>query len=152
AVRAYQSMQGPPLQLWHTYVPHDMTARSMATADWAQYVRAEDALFGEVRAHVTEKLDAEARHPANRYFDGSPLDPGHFAPDWHRSYVLAPAGPPGGAVVLLHGLTDSPYSLRHVARRYRQDGYVAVAIRLPGHGTVPSGLTDVAWEDWAAAT
>ena len=54
--------------------------------------------------------------------------------------------------MLLHGLTDSPYSLRHVARRYREDGYVAVAIRLPGHGTVPAALTDVDWEDWSEAT
>ena len=152
ALRAYQSLQGPPLQLWHTYVPHDMTARAIAAADWAVYLRAEGALFDEVRIHVTERLDAQARHPANRYFDGSPLYPGRFRQDWNRSYVLEPSGLPAGAVVLLHGLTDSPYSLRHVARRYREDGYVAVAIRLPGHGTVPSGLTDAVWEDWAAAT
>lgn len=25
-------------------------------------------------------------------------------------------------------------------------------IRLPGHGTVPAGLTNVEWEDWVAAT
>src|SRR5262249_30918279 len=54
--------------------------------------------------------------------------------------------------VLLHGLTDSPYSIRHVAQPYRAAGWVAVAIRLPGHGTVPGGLTDVEWEDWRAAT
>jgi alpha-beta hydrolase superfamily lysophospholipase len=29
---------------------------------------------------------------------------------------------------------------------------VAVVIRLPAHGTVPGALTDVEWEDWAAAT
>ena len=29
--------------------------------------------------------------------------------------MLEPDGPPVGAVVLLHGLTDSPYSLRHIA-------------------------------------
>jgi alpha-beta hydrolase superfamily lysophospholipase len=65
---------------------------------------------------------------------------------------MAPAGKPVGAVVLLHGLTDSPYSLRHVARRYVQAGYVALAIRLPGHGTVPAGLSKVQWEQWMAAT
>ena len=65
---------------------------------------------------------------------------------------MAPDGPPVGAVVLLHGLTDSPYSLRHIARRYLDDGYVAVAIRMPGHGTVPGGLSAVQWEQWTAAT
>jgi alpha-beta hydrolase superfamily lysophospholipase len=57
-----------------------------------------------------------------------------------------------GAVVLLHGLTDSPYSLRHIAQRYVEEGYVAVAIRMPGHGTVPGGLAAVEWEQWTAAT
>ena len=90
--------------------------------------------------------------PYNRYFEGSPVYPGRFAQDWNRSYVLEPEATPGGAVVLLHGLTDSPYSLRHVARRYRDRGFVAIGIRMPGHGTVPAGLTDVRWEDWMAAT
>ena len=54
--------------------------------------------------------------------------------------------------MLLHGLTDSPYSLRHIARRYRDLGFVAVAIRMPAHGTVPAALTEVEWEDWDAAT
>ena len=63
-----------------------------------------------------------------------------------------PDGKPQGAVVLLHGLTDTPYSLRHIAENYRQQGYVAIGIRLPGHGTVPAGLTDVDWQDWLAAT
>ncbi len=48
--------------------------------------------------------------------------------------------------------TDSPYSLRHIARHYVANGFVAVAIRLPAHGTVPAGLTRVQWEDWSEAT
>jgi len=152
AVRAYDSQRGPPLELWHTYVPHEMTAAEIAKADWTQYLAAEQKIFSEVRTQVTDKLDPESREPGNRYFAGSPIYPGNFAQDWNRSYVLEPAGAPVGAVVLLHGLTDSPYSLRHIARRYRDDGYVAIAIRLPGHGTVPSGLTDVEWEQWLAAT
>jgi len=151
-VRAYDSQRGPPLELWHTYVPHELTAAEIGKADWTQYLAAEQKIFSEVRAQVTDKLDPESREPGNRYFAGSPIYPGNFAQDWNRSYILEPAGAPVGAVVLLHGLTDSPYSLRHVARRYRDDGYVAIAIRLPGHGTVPSGLTDVEWEQWLAAT
>src|SRR5262245_28712946 len=78
--------------------------------------------------------------------------PGNFKQDFNRSYTLEPDGPPVGAVVLLHGLTDSPYSLRHIARRYRDAGFGAIAIRLPGHGTVPAGLTDVEWDDGDRAT
>lgn len=152
AVRAWDAQRGEPLEPWHTFVPDELDVAAMDRADWSAYVAAENALFDEMRAEVTQKLDPEDRVPVNRYFEGSPVYPGHFAQDWNRSYVLEPDGPPVGAVVFLHGLTDSPYSLRHIARRYRERGYVTVAIRLPGHGTVPGGLTGVGWKDWMAAT
>ena len=152
ALRAFLSLRGPPLDLWHTYVPHDMSAKEIRAADWSAYVAAESALFEEVRANVTDKLEAGARNPANRYFAGSPIYPGHFSQDWNRSYILEPDRAPVGAVVFLHGLTDSPYSGRGIARRYREHGWVTVTIRLPGHGTVPGGLTAAHWEDWSEAT
>ena len=62
--------------------------------------------------------------PVNRYFEGSPIYPGHFADDWNRTHVLEPDGPPVGAVVLLHGLTDAPYSGRHIGRLYRDRGWL----------------------------
>jgi alpha-beta hydrolase superfamily lysophospholipase len=152
AWRVVDALREPQLALWHTFVPHEAAADEIARLDWAGYVGFEKTLFDEVRAEVTDKLEPEDRVGSNRYFSGSPIYPGRFAQDWNRSYVMAPAGAPVGAVVLLHGLTDSPYSLRHVARRYVQDGFVALAIRLPGHGTVPSGLSTVEWEQWMAAT
>jgi alpha-beta hydrolase superfamily lysophospholipase len=152
AVRAYDSQRGPELEAWHTYSPHELKRSQLAELDWAGYLKAENALFDEVRNQVTRKLDPDERVPVNRYFEGSPVYPGSFSQDWNRSYLLEPGGPPLGAVVLLHGLTDSPYSMRHIARRYRESGYVAIAIRLPGHGTVPGSLTDVDWEDWSEAT
>ncbi|MET0442404.1 MAG: alpha/beta hydrolase, partial [Casimicrobiaceae bacterium] len=152
AIRAYDAQRSDPLELWHTFVPHELTASVIAKADWKQYLAAEQRVFDETRVNVTDKLPPAARDNANRYYDGSPIYPGKFATDWNRSYIMTPSGVPVGAAVLLHGLTDSPYSLRHVARRYADDGYVAVAIRLPGHGTVPGGLTDVEWEQWMEAT
>ena len=72
--------------------------------------------------------------------------------DFNRSFVLEPDGKPIGAVVLLHGLTDSPYSQRHIAHFYRDRGFLAIVPRLPAHGTVPAALTDVEWDHWVAAT
>ena len=152
AWRAYDALRAPHLARWHTFAPHEASAEQIAKLDWAGYVAQENKLFDEVRTEVTDKLDPEDRVESNRYYSGSPIYPGRFAQDWNRSYVLLPQGTPRGAVVLLHGLTDSPYSLRHVARRYVQDGYAAVAIRLPGHGTVPAGLSTVEWPQWMAAT
>jgi alpha-beta hydrolase superfamily lysophospholipase len=151
-IRAWDSQRGEPLEPWHTVVPHELHADELDGADWAAYMAAENAAFEEVRREVTERLPEHDRVPFNRYFADSPIYPGHFQRDWNRSYVLQPEGHPAGAAVLLHGLTDSPYSLRNVARSYQARGWAVVAIRLPGHGTVPAGLTDADWEDWVAAT
>ena len=151
-VRAWDSLSGPPLEPWHTFVPAELSAGEIARSDWAGYRAAEEAAFDEVRREVSAKLAPRARVASNRYLAGGPLDPAGFSVDWNRSFVLEPDGTPAGAAVLLHGLTDSPYSVRNAARRYRDRGYVAVAIRLPGHGTVPAGLVDVEWEAWSEAT
>jgi alpha-beta hydrolase superfamily lysophospholipase len=150
-VRIYDAQRKPPLGSWHTYVPTEMHARALDRATWDEYLVHENRLFEEVRKNVTDKLTPDERVAANRYFVGSPVFPGHLRTDWNRSYTLAPKGTPRGVAVMLHGLTDSPYSLRHIAERYQRDGFVVVSIRLPGHGTVPSSLTDVTAQDWEAA-
>jgi len=152
AVRIFDAQRMPPLGPWHTWVPNEMHARELDKATWADYIAHENGLFDAVKKNVTDKLTPSERVAANRYYSGSPIYPGHLRTDWNRSYELTPAGKPRGAVVMLHGLTDSPYSLRHLARRYQRDGFVVVSIRLPGHGTVPSSLSDVTAEDWEAAT
>src|SRR5262249_28542614 len=152
AIRVYIARRGLPLHRWHTYVPHELKAGELERADWQAYLAAENTLFDQVPRDVSERLPPDDRVPVNRYFEGSPVYPAHFAHDWNRSYVLEPDGKPVGAAVLLHGLTDAPYSQRHIAQAYRDRGFVSVVIRLPAHGTVPGALTDVEWEDWAAAT
>jgi alpha-beta hydrolase superfamily lysophospholipase len=151
AFRAYDSLRGPPLEIWHTYAPQELTADKMDAASWEDYLAAEERLFTALRENVTKRLGPDEQVPFNRYFEGSPVYPGHFSRDWNRSYILKPDGAPSGAVVMLHGLTDSPYSLRHIAARYRERGFVVVAIRLPAHGTTPAALTQVHWPDWVAA-
>ncbi|WP_027468603.1 alpha/beta hydrolase [Deefgea rivuli] len=151
-VRAYELRSFPALELWHTYVPQELSVAELEQSDWNGFLQSETQIFQDVRREVTDKLPAAAQTPFNRYYAKAGIYPASFSSDWNRSYVLEPTGKPQGAVVLLHGLTDSPYSLRHIARRYVENGFVVVAIRLPGHGTVPAGLTNVRWEDWVAAT
>ncbi len=69
---------------------------------------------------------------------------------WNRTQILAAAAPRGGAL-LIHGLTDSPYSMRAIAERLNANGFYTVSLRMQGHGTVPGGLTNTTWEDWSAA-
>ena len=151
-VRIYDSQRGPSLELWHTHIPHEIPRADIEKSDWTTYLKAEQRIFDELKTEVSQRLDENARIPSSRYFEGSPVYPGGFTQDWNRSYVLGPDLEPTGAVVLLHGLTDSPYSMRHLANLYRERGFVALVIRLPAHGTVPAALTEAVWEDWMAAT
>ena len=152
ALRIAMTEHGPALQPWHTWLPAELSDSQMDRTDWAGYLDNERQIFAEMKRNVSDKLPDSEAETYNRYAEKSPVYPGHFATDWNHSYQLLPAGKPRGAVVLLHGLTDSPYSLRHFAADYQQQGYVVVAIRLPGHGTVPAALTQTEWEDWLAAT
>ncbi len=152
AFAAWDAWRGPPLEPWHRARTHDLRAARIDQLDWDGYLDAEKALFEEVRTDVTLDLPTRDQVPFNRYYDKSPVYPGHFAQDWNHSFLLEPATMPVGAAVMLHGLTDSPYSLRHVAKGYQARGFVVIAIRMPGHGTVPGALTRASWEDWAAAT
>ena len=149
-IRAYLSTQGPPLRPWQTIVPEEPTAEAIARMDWRAYTEAETAIFDDVHRKLQAKLVAADRTPLNRYHDASLTSPLRFERDWNRSFVLEPDGEPRGVAVMLHGLTDSPYSMRSLAELYRARGFVALVPRLPGHGTVPAALTRTGREEWNA--
>jgi pimeloyl-ACP methyl ester carboxylesterase len=86
--------------------------------------------------------------------DGSRSDPAIWPVDWNRSFHLEAALATGGrrgVVLLLHGLTDAPYSLRSIGEHLAAGGFEVVGLRLPGHGTAPSGLVTFRVEDMQAA-
>jgi alpha-beta hydrolase superfamily lysophospholipase len=150
--RIYKSQTGPALHPWHTWTAPEMSTREIDRATFADYLRQEALIFQALQHDVVEKVKGDEQSPLNRYYRNSLVWPEQFTPDGNRSLVLMPQGTPRGAVVLLHGLTDSPYSVQRIAASYQQRGFVAVAPRLPGHGTAPGALSDVDWEQWMAVT
>ena len=70
-------------------------------------------------------------------------------PTTGRSGWRRPA--PAGHALLVHGLTDSPYSMRAMARSLHARGFDVTVLRLPGHGTLPSMMTAMSAHDWTAA-
>ena len=54
-------------------------------------------------------------------------------------------------VLLTHGLSDSPYFMRHLAAFFQAQGFRVMAVLLPGHGTQPGDLLDATWQEWARA-
>jgi len=152
-VYALQARRQADLQPWHTEAPDlEMTAADLGPDfSLAQYIERENALFGETRTLLASTIPLEEQIPGNRYWEGSSNNQWQFATDWNRTFELRPAQPKGGAL-LLHGLTDSPYSLRAIANALFRRGYYVLVLRLPGHGTVPASLKQATWEDWLAAT
>jgi carboxylesterase len=52
-------------------------------------------------------------------------------------------------VLVLHGHTASPYSVRPLAQLIANAGYAVELPRLPGHGTHWKDLAKTTWRDWA---
>ena len=61
----------------------------------------------------------------------------------------AVAGPMG--VLVLHGFTGNPSSLRDLAHRLAGVGYSVELPRLPGHGTTLEDMMTTTWADWSGA-
>lgn len=142
----------PELEPWHRLVPQELDADELDASDWQAYLSAEAALFERLQRELIEPVTASGAAPYSRYASDSPVYPGNLPRDWNRSFILPPPGTARGVVVMLHGLTDSPYSLRHIAQHLSEQGLLAVVPRMPGHGTVPAALTAAHWEQWLAAT
>jgi len=141
------------LKPWHlVHLDEEFTAAKSATVQTLDdYRRLEQRVFAQLKGEVYEKTAPEDHRLVNRFSAGSIADPTAFATDWNRTFELAVNGARGG-VLMLHGLSDSPYSLRALGERLNQQRFHIVALRLPGHGTAPSGLVHARWEDFAAAT
>ena len=51
-------------------------------------------------------------------------------------------------ILLVHGFTGSPSSMRPWAEFMHQQGYTVRVPQLPGHGTKPEDLNNVKWQEW----
>ena len=54
-------------------------------------------------------------------------------------------------VLVLHGFTGNPGSLRALAERAAANGYTVELPRLPGHGTNLDDMMTTSWSDWSSA-
>ncbi|MFC6635280.1 alpha/beta hydrolase [Microbulbifer taiwanensis] len=140
----------PELELWHTANLDAEFSEDSPISTFEEYLALEDRLFAQLDKEIYQKTGPAGRDSINRYLRGSLADPDRWSPNWNRSFLLQ-AENPNSMVLLLHGLTDAPYSLRHLAERLHASGATVLGLRIPGHGTAPSGLVNVSWQDMAAA-
>jgi esterase/lipase len=143
----------PDLYTWHlAELDEEFTeSQSADIKSLADYQQLEQRLFDQLQARVNSQIKEKDRRLLNRYHTGSLADPEIYARNWNRTFELSLPEPRGG-VLLIHGASDSPYSMRSLGEVFHSMGFWVVGLRLPGHGTAPSGLLNATWQDFAAAT
>jgi len=125
----------PPLEARHR--PSGLNSRfNGERLVFAEYVARDRDMLRRVHAGA---VDLEKKVDGNAPFELKPL-PG-FPAGQHKPYRRG--------VLLTHGLSDSPYVMRHLADFFRQNGFRVMAVLLPGHGTQPGDLLEVTWQEWA---
>ena len=138
------------LNIWHkAELDAEITTESQVT-DFRQYLELEEELFQQLEERVYAKVSPEEKHYLNRFNHGSMSDPNRWAQNWNRTFQFTRESPKAG-VLLLHGMSDAPYSLRSIGLSLHEAGATVIGLRIPGHGTAPSGLVEIHWQDMAAA-
>ena len=138
------------LKVWHDAgLDAEFTSKS-PVADFSEYLQLEEKLFQQLEENVYAKIEPEDHHHLNRFNHGSLSDPNRWQQNWNRTFELSHAAPKAG-VLLLHGMSDSPYSLRNIGLSLHDAGATVIGLRVPGHGTAPSGLVEMQWQDMTAA-
>jgi alpha-beta hydrolase superfamily lysophospholipase len=140
----------PDLKVWHTTVLDQEFSVDTGLTSFEEYLALEDRLFEQLDRLIYQKIEPEDRSAINRYNRGSFSDPGRWPKNWNRSFVLPVSNPKIG-VILLHGLSDSPYSMRSTGQLLQNNAAYVIGMRVPGHGQAPSGLLGIDWQDMAAA-
>ncbi len=147
-----QSCSSAQLYPWHTQkLTEEFTVeKADEVKTFADYLALEDRLFKQLDEKVYAQSETGPEYRLDRYSTGSAADPRKLETNWNRSFELTTEQPRGG-VLLLHGMSDSPYALRTLGKALHRKGFWVVGMRMPGHGTAPSGLRYIDRHDLAAA-
>jgi len=148
----YMMQNRPELFPWHKiHLQQEFTTKQLPQINsFTKYLSLENRLFDEMQDKIYRKKTNRQQFQLIRYDSGSLADPTSYDTNWNRSFELKQDDAKAG-ILLLHGLSDSPYSLRAIAETLHKQGYYVLGLRMPGHGTIPSGLVDASWQDMAAA-
>lgn len=111
----------PDLDVWHEAdLDAEFTVNS-DVQDFNGYLALEEKLFAQLDELVHDHVAPEDRLRINRYRRGSLADPTRWPRNWNRTFEFSTNDPQMG-VLLLHGMSDSPYSLRSVGQRLHNEG------------------------------
>ena len=149
---ALQACSSQSLSPWHTEkLSQEYAAGDTSVQSFTDYLATEERVFSELEQNVYSQVSTGPEYGLVRYSAGSAADPQSYETNWNRTFEFSHAAPRGG-VLLLHGMSDSPYSLHTIGETLAKHGYWVIGLRMPGHGTAPSGMKYVTPDDMIAAT
>lgn len=140
----------PDLKPWHKPLLTEEFRAGNTVASFDDYLELENRLFSQLDRQILDNVSPEDQGRINRYHRGSLSDPEIWPQNWNRSYILERTDPEA-VFVLIHGMSDSPYSLSNLALTLHDRGGEVIGLRLPGHGTIPASLLEATWQDMAGA-
>ena len=151
-VAVIQGCASAPLQPWHEEeLTEEFThEKANEVQNLGDYLQLEQRLFKQQDEIIYANTETGPQQALNRYSADSNADPRKYPTNMNRSFEL-PADQPRGGVLLVHGMSDSPYVLRALGKKLHEQGYWVVGMRMPGHGTIPSGLRHIRHRDLTAA-
>lgn len=141
----------PDLKPWHTTrLKNEFTALHHSQLNFDGYMKLEAKLFAQMDAEIATWDHRKQDFIYSRFNQNGPLQKLAGGSPYNRSFRLTLPNPVGHAL-LIHGLTDSPYSMKAMAESLHKRGFEVTVLRLPGHGTFPSMMTEMSAADWMAA-
>jgi alpha-beta hydrolase superfamily lysophospholipase len=138
------------LSIWHTVNLDTEFTTESEVENFADYLGIEDRVFEQLDERVFDQVPTGPQQIINRFSRGSLSNPERWPQNWNRTFKL-PSPSPDTGVLLLHGMSDSPYSLKSIGERLHAENAWVLGLRYPGHGTAPAGITSVRWQDMARA-
>jgi len=148
---AYAVSALPDLQPWHTdRLKGEYSALLDTGLDFPGYLALEQQLFARAREEAAAWSGSGERFTYSRFNAAGFAQRLAAGAPYNQSFRLTHAAP-RGAALLVHGLTDSPYSMKALAEALHRLGFEVTVLRLPGHGTFPSMLAEMHYRDWEGA-
>jgi hypothetical protein len=139
----------PELSIWHTTKLTNEYNSNSKINNLKEYIGLEDRLFDELHKKIYDRLNEDQKTNINRYTTGSFSDPDRSPIQWNRT-IEYPTKDPKIGILMIHGMSDSPYSLNAQTKYLKKRGAYVINLRMPGHGTIPSGLLELEWQDMAS--
>jgi len=148
-IRAFEVRSLPDLNNWHTLNIEKELLTSKKYENIEAYLKDEDRYIREMFAQTAD----ENLSKFNKYNPKSASYPFPNNDNLNASFVFDPGiNNTKGVILLLHGLSDSPFHMRDLGMLFKKEGFFVLGLRLPGHGTLPSGLLNVTTQQWIEAT